>query len=152
MTSNATPQAALSVARAYSDLGDVVRLEKAFIRATALMPESPEAWYDLARVQISIGKTNEGMEAFKNAVDSLGPEWVQKTVAFVSYGADNGVRAVEQWRQIIANFQMVDVRAQVSMTIFGEVTADGVNPAERREDEVQNLLDQLIAATARSLS
>ena len=67
--SNATPQAALSVARAYSDLGDVVRLEKAFIRATALMPESPEAWYDLARVQISIGKTNEGMEAFKKAVE-----------------------------------------------------------------------------------
>src|SRR5690606_11420247 len=32
--SNATPQAVLSVARAYSDLGDVSRLEGAFIRAT----------------------------------------------------------------------------------------------------------------------
>lgn len=36
--------------------------------------------------------------AFKNALDLLYPEWNHKAVGFVSYGADGGVRAVEQWR------------------------------------------------------
>ena len=67
--SNATPQAVLSVARAYSDLKDVPRLERAFIRATEIMPDSPEAFYDLARVQISINKTAAGLETFKRAVE-----------------------------------------------------------------------------------
>lgn len=39
--------------------------------------------------------------ALKNAFDLLGPEWNAKVIAFVSYGADGGIRAVEQWRQIV---------------------------------------------------
>ena len=85
--------------------------------------------------------------AFKNAVDSLGPEWTGKTVAFVSYGADGGVRAVEQWRQIIVNFQMLDVRAQVSLSLFTEFGPDGLTPLDRRDGELTTLLDQLIALT-----
>lgn len=82
---------------------------------------------------------------FKNAVDSLGPEWVGKAVAFVSYGADNGVRAVEQWRQIVANFSMVDVRGQLSLNRFAEFGDNGFAPNERREGEFGGVLDQLIA-------
>lgn len=85
--------------------------------------------------------------AFKNAVDSLGPEWFGKTVGFVSYGADGGVRAVEQWRQIVANFQMLDVRAQVSLSLFGEFGEGGFTPQERRAGELDTLLDQLITLT-----
>ena len=54
----------------------------------------------------------------KNAFDSLFGEWAGKPVAFVSYGADGGVRAVEHWRQIVANFSMFDVRNQVGFSIF----------------------------------
>lgn len=87
--------------------------------------------------------------AFKNAVDSLGPEWTGKAVGFVSYGADGGLRSVEQWRQIVANFQMVDVRAQVPLSIFGEVPAEGpLTPTEHRPRDLSTLLDQLVAATA----
>lgn len=86
--------------------------------------------------------------AFKNAFDSLGNEWAGKPVGFVSYGAEHGVRSVEQWRQIVANFQMVDVRAQVSMSIFTE-TADGqIAPSELRAPALATLLDQLEAITA----
>lgn len=85
--------------------------------------------------------------ALKNAVDSLGPEWFGKTVGFVSYGADGGVRAVEQWRQIVANLQMFDVRAQVALSLFQEFGTDGFAPAERREGELTTLLDQLITLT-----
>ncbi|GAA2408981.1 NADPH-dependent FMN reductase [Mycolicibacterium llatzerense] len=87
--------------------------------------------------------------ALKNAVDSLGSEWFGKTVGFVSYGADGGVRAVEQWRQIVANFQMLDVRAQVSLSLFTEFGADGFTPLERRAGELAGLLDQLITLTAK---
>lgn len=87
--------------------------------------------------------------AFKNAVDSLGPEWTGKPVAFVSYGADGGIRAVEQWRQIVANFHMVDVRAQVALSLFFDFDeASRLAPMERRQAEIGMLLDQLVAATA----
>ncbi len=90
--------------------------------------------------------------AFKNAVDSLGPEWTEKTVAFVSYGADGGVRATEHWRQIVANFQIYGVRATVTISTFAEFREGEFTPAERRAGEANTMLDQLLAATRRQLS
>lgn len=87
--------------------------------------------------------------ALKNAFDSLGNEWFRKTVAFVSYGADGGIRAVEQWRQIVANFQMVDVRAQVALSLFQDFGGDGFAPQDRRDGELSTLLDQLIPLTGK---
>ncbi|MFT4010591.1 MAG: NAD(P)H-dependent oxidoreductase [Nocardioidaceae bacterium] len=87
--------------------------------------------------------------AFKNAVDTLGPEWTGKTVGFVSYGADGGIRAVEQWRQIMVNFHIADVRGQVAISTFAEFDDEGFKPLERRSIDLGNLVDQLLAATAR---
>ena len=81
--------------------------------------------------------------AFKNAFDSLGPEWTGKAVGVVSYGAESGVRAVEAWRPIVANFQMVDVRQQVSLSTFGEFDGTQVTPNDRRPGELGTLLDQV---------
>ncbi len=90
--------------------------------------------------------------AFKNAYDSIGPEWAGKTVAFVAYGADGGVRAVEHWRQITANFSMVDARSQVSLGLFTDFDGSGAfAPIDRRPAELAALLDELIAATERHL-
>ncbi len=86
--------------------------------------------------------------ALKNAVDSLGPEWTGKPVAFVSYGSAGGVRAVEQWRQIVANFQMVDVRAQVTLSLFTDFDREGaVTSADRQASDLAALLDALVAET-----
>ncbi|MGN6415302.1 NADPH-dependent FMN reductase [Flexivirga sp.] len=87
--------------------------------------------------------------ALKNAVDSLGPEWTGKTIAFVSYGADGGVRAVEQWRQIVANFHMIDVRHQVALQLFTEFDQHGLQLQDRREGEIKALLDALVTLTNR---
>ena len=87
--------------------------------------------------------------AFKNAVDSLGPEWIGKPIAFVAYGADGGVRAVEAWRTVVANFSMVDVRAQVSLGLFTDFGEDGFAPMERRAGELDALFGQLESMTAR---
>lgn len=80
---------------------------------------------------------------FKNAVDSLGTEWVGKPIAFVGQGSVGGVRAIEQWRQVVANFSMPVVRAELNFNLFID-WKDGVfSPAERHEGEVNEMCDQL---------
>lgn len=87
--------------------------------------------------------------AFKNAFDVLGMEWWGKPVGFVSYGAAEGVRSVEQWRQIVGNFNMFDVRAQVTFSTFNE-SRDGVfSPNERRAGELAKVVDALLEALKR---
>src|SRR5690606_2747591 len=82
--------------------------------------------------------------AFKNAVDSIYPEWAGKRIGFVSYGADKGIRAVEQWRQIVANLHLHDVRAQVSFSTFQDFSEDGTfSPKERQAQSLRELLEQL---------
>lgn len=81
----------------------------------------------------------------KNAFDFLYQEWTNKAIGFVSYGADGGVRAVEAWRLIVANAQMADVRAQVSLRRFEEFPDGTFTPSERRAGELQTVLDQVLA-------
>ncbi len=87
--------------------------------------------------------------ALKNAFDSLGSEWAGKPVAFVSYGADSGVRAVEQWRQIVSNFSMIDIRSQVALSLFTDFGASGLALLDRRAGELDTLLNDLVAMVGR---
>lgn len=91
--------------------------------------------------------------AMKNAVDLIYPEWNHKAVAFVGYGADGGVRAIEHWRTITANVQLQDVRGQVSLSPYWDWDAEGFAPLPRRAGELANALDQLetIAAAVEGL-
>src|SRR5690606_19872835 len=68
---------------------------------------------------------------FKNAVDSLGSEWVGKPVAFVGHGSVGGVRAIEQWRQIVTNFSMPIVRAELNFNLFTHWNDDDFTPEVR---------------------
>ena len=86
---------------------------------------------------------------FKNAFDSLGGEWSRKPVAFVGYGASNAIRAVEQWRQIVGNFAMHDVRNQVELNLFTDFDESGFNPVERRADELDTVFSDLEAVIVR---
>jgi NAD(P)H-dependent FMN reductase len=86
--------------------------------------------------------------AFKNAFDSLGPEWGGKAVGFVAYGSVGGVRAVEQWRQIVATFGMTDVTAEITMPTYSEFDREGTfTPSERRQDELGALIDEVVLRT-----
>lgn len=84
---------------------------------------------------------------FKNAFDSIFPEWTKKAVAFVSYGAMSGARAVEAWRIVVANADMYDIRTQVALSTFTEFDGDEFTPAERNADELTELFASLEAAT-----
>ena len=80
----------------------------------------------------------------KNAFDSLFGEWAGKPVAFVSYGADGGVRAVEHWRQIVGNLSMTDIRNQVALNIFGEDVENGeLAPREHKQAALTRALSDL---------
>jgi NAD(P)H-dependent FMN reductase len=54
----------------------------------------------------------------KNAIDYLYKEWNDKAAAFVSYGAFNGARAVEQLRGIASEMQLAHVRQQLGFSLF----------------------------------
>lgn len=59
----------------------------------------------------------------KNAFDLLKVEWEGKPVGFLSYGAGGGGRAVNHWRDIVANIGMLPLEAQASLS-FGDHFVD----------------------------
>ena len=86
---------------------------------------------------------------FKNAVDSLGAEWSNKVVGFVGYSSSSGVRAVEHWRQILANFQMVDVRNSVDINLGAYLDSDGkFTPDEGTAGALKNVVGEIATLTA----
>jgi thioredoxin-like negative regulator of GroEL len=59
----------MGLAQAYAALGNAPRLEAALDRLTKVMPENPEAWYDLAVLKAGIGKPAEALSALRQALD-----------------------------------------------------------------------------------
>lgn len=86
--------------------------------------------------------------ALKNAVDCLGGEWVGKAVGLVGYGAVGGVRAIENWRLVLANFSMKVVRHELNLSTFTDWAKDEFTPAERRADENAELFKVVEAAAS----
>ena len=72
---------------------------------------------------------NHGYPApLKALIDSFGPEWHAKPVAFVSYGGiSGGLRAVEQLRLVFAELHAVTIRDSVSFAgAWEQFDANGV--------------------------
>lgn len=86
--------------------------------------------------------------AFKNAFDSIYPEWGNKAVTFVAYGAASGARVVEHWRAVVANAHLYGTRGQVMLSTFTDFAEDGsVRSSPRLEGDLATCLDQLEALT-----
>jgi NAD(P)H-dependent FMN reductase len=84
--------------------------------------------------------------ALKNAIDFLYQEWNNKAAGFVSYGSASGVRSVEHLRLVMAELQIADVRAQVTLSLFTDFeNFTKFKPAAFQEQYVNTLLDQVIA-------
>lgn len=84
--------------------------------------------------------------ALKNALDFIYREWNDKAAGFVSYGGAGGIRAVEQLRQVMAELQIADVRAQVNLSLrtdFENYTT--FKPADPHTKALATLLDQVVA-------
>jgi NAD(P)H-dependent FMN reductase len=90
---------------------------------------------------------NHGYPApLKELIDSCGPEWHAKPVAFVSYGGvSGGLRAVEQLRLVFAELHAVTIRDSVSFAgAWEQFDAAGavVNP-ERVHRSMETVLHRL---------
>lgn len=83
--------------------------------------------------------------SLKNAIDFLYHEWTNKVAGFVSYGADGGIRSVEQLRQVMATLKVADVREEVTLSLFADFENGNVfKPLPIREKSVETLIDQLV--------
>ncbi|WP_281426221.1 NADPH-dependent FMN reductase [Miltoncostaea oceani] len=85
--------------------------------------------------------------SLKDALDSVGPEWRAKPVAFVGYGGvSGGIRAVEQLRQVVAELHMASLRDAVLVPFAARAFRDGGVPADddgRLADSVDRMLGRL---------
>lgn len=81
----------------------------------------------------------------KNAIDYLAAEWRHKPVAFVSYGVQGGVRAVENLRTIVANLSMYSVYDQVNfINYWAQLDESGkLIPTDEQTDQAHKLLKNI---------
>jgi tetratricopeptide (TPR) repeat protein len=64
----ADASAILAVAQAYVSMGDYLKLESTLEKLVKVAPTQAEAWYDLAAMKATIGKTAEALPALKQAL------------------------------------------------------------------------------------
>lgn len=63
------PNAVLGVANAYAQMQNWPKLEVALEKLVQIMPDSPEAWYDLAAFKSNLGKPAEALPALRKAIE-----------------------------------------------------------------------------------
>ncbi|MFI8205708.1 NADPH-dependent FMN reductase [Streptomyces sp. NPDC085937] len=81
----------------------------------------------------------------KNALDHVYAEWNNKAAAFVSYGMDGGVRAVEALRPVMGALQIAVVSAQVALSMHTDFAGfSDFTPGEHQTAALKSVLDQLV--------
>jgi NAD(P)H-dependent FMN reductase len=89
---------------------------------------------------------NHGPPAvLKNALDWVGPEWLDKPVAFVSYGGvSGGARAVEQLRSITIELGLVQVANPIHFVFFSDSFDENGEPKrDSTNDSLKRMFDEL---------
>jgi NAD(P)H-dependent FMN reductase len=81
----------------------------------------------------------------KNAFDFLHAEWKYKPVGFVSYGGvSGGLRAVQQFKQVVTTLSMLPVPVQVALQNYAQHLRDGeFRPDAGAEGAAKTMLDEL---------
>jgi NAD(P)H-dependent FMN reductase len=89
---------------------------------------------------------NQGYPAtLKNALDFLYREWLDKPVAFVSYGmTSGGLRAAQALKPVVSALRMVPVAEQVVIHLREALGPDGeLTPAPAVAEAAKHTLDEL---------
>lgn len=81
----------------------------------------------------------------KNAFDYLHNEWKYKPVGFVSYGGvSGGLRAVQQFKQVVTTLTMLPVPVQVAVQNVAQFLQNGrFEPDPAAEGAAKSMLDEL---------
>jgi len=84
--------------------------------------------------------------ATKNAFDYLYKEWVDKPIAFLSYGAGaGGTRAIEHLRTVVSNLKMFGISEHVIIPNYWEKLDEQGNfkPSEGQTKTAKEMLQQI---------
>lgn len=91
---------------------------------------------------------NHGMSsALKNALDFIYFELNDKAAGIVSYGSAGGVRAAEQLRTVLSEFQVAHVRTNPALSIFFDFKDGKLDPIPNNKGAVETMLGQLLPWT-----
>jgi NAD(P)H-dependent FMN reductase len=119
------------------------------------MPDDPEAAKWVKRVDAADGfifmtpeYNHSTTGALKNAIDWVYHGWVGKPVAFVSWGVQSGVRAVEHLRQIVLWPHMKPLRTATYIPIFSAFDQDGKLADESVHTNIERTVQELKEAVA----
>jgi NAD(P)H-dependent FMN reductase len=89
---------------------------------------------------------NHGYPAvLKNALDWVGPEWVDKPVSFVSYGGvSGGCRVVEQLRTVTIELGLIQVANPIHFVFFeNEFDGEGQPKRASANDSLKKMFDEI---------
>lgn len=87
---------------------------------------------------------NHGMSSvLKNALDYVYNEFTDKAAGIVSYGSSGGVRAAEQLRTVLSEFQVAHVRTHPALSLFYDWNQERFNPSDAQKEAVEMMLYQL---------
>lgn len=89
---------------------------------------------------------NHSMPAsLKNAIDYLYAEWRNKAAAFVSYGVDNGARAIEHLRPVLTHLDVATIGFHVALSLYDDFeNFSEFRPRDIHLPKFGPMLDQLI--------
>jgi NAD(P)H-dependent FMN reductase len=91
---------------------------------------------------------NHGYTALlKNTIDWVGPEWMDKPVAFVSYATTTvgGARAIEQLRQVVVEVGLVQVANAIHFPKVDDAFDEHGQPTHpSANDNLQKMFDELV--------
>lgn len=95
-----------------------------------------------------VAEYNHGYTAvLKNAIDWVGPEWVDKPVGFISYATTviGGSRAVEQLRQVVVEVSLVQVANAIHFPRIDEAFGEDGQPLHpSSNDNLKKMLEEIL--------
>ena len=71
-----------------------------------------------------------------------------KPIAYVGYSFSGGIRAVEAWRLVMANFSMTQLRSQLDISLVTDMQDGVFSPADFKAGMVNDIcaeLEQVLA-------
>jgi tetratricopeptide (TPR) repeat protein len=57
------------IAQEYAKMGNLTKLEEVLQKIVALVPDQPEPWYDLAALNVVLGKPDQGLQNLRKSLD-----------------------------------------------------------------------------------
>jgi tetratricopeptide (TPR) repeat protein len=97
----------LTIAKVYVDMGNMAKLETTLEQLVKVMPESPEAWYDLAAFKALHNKTAEAMPPLKKALElndkrlALDPQTNNLLISNRNDYRFNSLRQLPEFQQLL---------------------------------------------------